>query len=86
MLGRVNHSTQLRQLYKNETTGEEVNCNTNKIEGAWTILKSYFRKRHGVKIQLVMVYSCTGISNLRGQDHDWHRNATRNNRQDAAAV
>lgn len=39
----VNHSHTFKAIYTNESTGEVVECHTNKIEGAWQHAKHHFR-------------------------------------------
>ena len=39
----VNHTTTFQQTYRNTTTGEVIQCNTNRIEGAWAHTKKHFQ-------------------------------------------
>ena len=46
------HKTTFKQRYQNVDTGETVDCNTNRIEGAWKICKDHFRRINGSNTSL----------------------------------
>ena len=48
----VTHKTSFKQFYKNFDSGEYVQCNTNRIEGAWKIAKDHFRRINGTNTKL----------------------------------
>ena len=49
----VTHKTTFKQqIYKYVDTGEIVQCNTIRIEGAWKISKDHFRKINGTNTKL----------------------------------
>ena len=48
----VVHKTTFKQRYQNVDTGETVDCNTNRIEGAWKICKDHFCQINGSNTSL----------------------------------
>ena len=48
----VVHKTTFKQRYQNVDTGETVDCNTNRIEGAWKICKGHFSRINGSNTSL----------------------------------
>ena len=57
----VTHKTTFKQIYKHVDTGEIVQCNTNRIEGAWKISKDHFRKINGTNTKLFEQHLCEVI-------------------------
>ncbi|CAC5384063.1 unnamed protein product [Mytilus coruscus] len=54
----VIHKTSFKQLYINTETNEEVQCCTNRIEGAWKIAKDHFRRINGTNSNLFEQHLC----------------------------
>ena len=48
----VTHKTTFKQVYRNVDTDEIIQCNTNRIEGAWKISKDHFRRINGTNTKL----------------------------------
>ena len=54
----VTHKTTFKQMYKNVDTGDYVECNTNRIEGAWKISKDHFRRINGTNTKSFVQHLC----------------------------
>ena len=48
----VVHKTNFKLRFRNVDTGETVDCNTNRIEGAWKLCKDHLRRVNGSNTKL----------------------------------
>lgn len=69
----VLHKYSIKKVYVKESTGEEVEINTNWIEGAWKHDQEYLRRMSGTKISQFKGYLCKAMWRTEAKSHMYER-------------